>query len=81
MLAENYGMEAGCNLAQALCGMAAALAIPAVASEVEDPLFRDALEDYGFDFAQGSALAAPEPLHRIGASAGERTRDTPLADG
>lgn len=80
MLAENYGMEAGCNLAQALCGMAAALAIPAVASEVEDPLFRDALEDYGFDFAQGSALAAPEPLHRIGASAGERTRDTPLAD-
>lgn len=61
-LTENYGMEAGCNLAQALCGMAAALSISTIATEVEDPLLRDALKDYGFDFAQGCSLAAPEPL-------------------
>jgi len=61
-LTESFGMEAGCNLAQALCGMAAALSIITIATEVEDPLLRDALKDYGFDFAQGCALAAPEPL-------------------
>ncbi|HRP75522.1 MAG TPA: diguanylate cyclase [Rhodocyclaceae bacterium] len=81
MLAEAYGMEAGCNLAQALCGMAAALAIPTVACEVEDALFRDALEDYGFDFAQGTALAAPEPLCPIPSSTGDTPQEAPRADG
>ena len=65
-LAESYGMEAGCNLAQALCSMASALAIPAVASEVEDELFREALAEYGFDHAQGFALATPAPLDKRG---------------
>lgn len=62
-LAETYGLEAGCNLAQALCGACAALSIPAIASEVEDELFRNALSDYGFDFAQGHAISPPHPLH------------------
>ncbi len=65
-LSETYGMEAGCNLAQALCGMAAALSIPAVATEVEDPLFRQALAEYGFDYAQGFSLSAPEPFESPG---------------
>ncbi len=61
-LAETYGLEAGCNLAQALCGACVALGIPAVASEVEDELFRNALRDYGFDFAQGHAISPPRPM-------------------
>lgn len=65
-LAESYGVEAGCNLAQALCAACAALAIPAVASEVEDELFHAALKTYGFDYAQGHVitpvtLIAPAP--------------------
>ncbi|WP_168224945.1 diguanylate cyclase [Azoarcus sp. DD4] len=62
LLVETYGLEAGCNLAQALCGMAAALSIRSVASEVEDELLRDSLRDYGFDFAQGTIIAATVPL-------------------
>jgi diguanylate cyclase (GGDEF)-like protein len=61
-LVESYGIEAGCNLAQALCGMASALGIATIASETEDEHFRDALSDYGFDFAQGRAFLAPAPL-------------------
>ncbi|THF62173.1 diguanylate cyclase [Pseudothauera rhizosphaerae] len=61
-LADNYGLEAGCNVAQALCGMAAALDIHAIASEVEDELFRDMLRDYGFQYAQGLVIAPPAPL-------------------
>lgn len=61
-LVEAYGLEAGCNLAQALCGMAAALAIRSVASEVEDELLRDSLADYGFDFAQGEIIGETTPL-------------------
>ncbi|ANQ85071.1 diguanylate cyclase [Azoarcus olearius] len=63
-LVETYGLEAGCNLAQALCGMAAALSIRSVASEVEDDLLRDSLRDFGFDFAQGALIAATTPLER-----------------
>lgn len=61
-LVETYGLEAGCNLAQALCGMAAALSIRSVASEVEDELLRDSLRDFGFDYAQGAIIAATTPL-------------------
>ena len=63
-LADAYGLEAGCNLAQALCGMAAALSIRTIASEVEDELFREALPDYGFDYAQGLVIGAPAALSR-----------------
>lgn len=62
LLVETYGLEAGCNLAQALCGMAAALSIRSVASEVEDELLRDSLRDYGFDFAQGAIISDTIPL-------------------
>lgn len=62
LLVESYGLEAGCNLAQALCGMAAALSIRSIASEVEDELLRDSLRDYGFDYAQGTIIAATVPL-------------------
>jgi diguanylate cyclase (GGDEF)-like protein len=61
-LVDSYGIEAACNLAQALCGMASALGIATIASETEDELFRDALPEYGFDFAQGRAVVAPAPL-------------------
>lgn len=61
-LADAYGLEAGCNLAQALCGMAAALSIRTIASEVEDAVFHDALAEYGFDYAQGQVIEAPAPL-------------------
>lgn len=61
-LIEAYGFEAGCSLAQALCGMAKALAILSVASEIEDPLLRDALREYGFDFAQGNAISSAVAL-------------------
>lgn len=61
-LVESYGLEAGCNLAQALCGMAAALSIPTVASEVEDELILTALRDYGFNYGQGRLLIPAEPL-------------------
>ncbi len=61
-LTDAYGLEAGCNLAQALCGMAAALSIRTIASEVEDELFREALADYGFDYAQGLMVEAPAAL-------------------
>lgn len=61
-LVESYGLEAGCNLAQALCGMADALDIPTVASEVEDELLRDALHNYGFQHAQGRLISPTEPL-------------------
>ena len=57
-----FGMEAGCNLAQALAGMASTLGITTVASEVEDPVLLDSLHAYGFDYAQGHALSAPVPL-------------------
>ncbi|MBR0565672.1 diguanylate cyclase [Azoarcus sp. L1K30] len=56
-LVESFGLEAGCNLAQALCGMANALAIPVVASEVEDPLLRDLLGNYGFTYIQGNLVS------------------------
>lgn len=56
-LAESYGMEAGCNLAQALCAASTAQAIPCVASEVEDELFHAMLKTYGFDYAQGHVIA------------------------
>ena len=61
-LVETYGLEAGCSLAQALCGACAALSVPAIASEVEDELFRNALRGYGFDFAQGHAISPPRPM-------------------
>lgn len=61
-LVESYGLEAGCNLAQALCGMANALGVRVVASEVEDELFKQALRDYGFDFAQGRVIESAQPF-------------------
>lgn len=61
-LVESYGMEAGCNLAQALCAAGTALAIPCVASEVEDELFHAALKTYGFDYAQGHVIAPAMPI-------------------
>ena len=61
-LVESFGLEAGCNVAQALCAMAAALSIPAIATEVEDPLLHDALSEYGFNYAQGDLVAKPVPL-------------------
>ncbi|PLX76089.1 MAG: hypothetical protein C0607_06025 [Azoarcus sp.] len=61
-LVESFGLEAGCNVAQALCGMAAALSIPVIASEVEDALLHDSLREYGFNYAQGDLVAAPVPL-------------------
>jgi len=61
-LVESFGLEAGCNVAQALCGMAAVLSIPVVASEVEDPLLHEALSEYGFKYAQGELVAQPVPL-------------------
>lgn len=70
-LIEAYGLEAGCNLAQALCGMAKALSIRSVASEVEDPLLRGSLQDYGFDFAQGDAISSSIPLDDPGVETGE----------
>lgn len=66
-LADSYGLEAGCNLAQALCGMAHALSIPAIASEVEDELIRESLHEFGFDWAQGLACGAPRALDATGA--------------
>ena len=57
-----FGLEAGCKLAQALAGMASALGITTVASEVEDPMLLDTLHAYGFDLVQGFAVAMPEPL-------------------
>ncbi|HRD34139.1 MAG TPA: diguanylate cyclase [Rhodocyclaceae bacterium] len=76
-LAESYGMEAGCNLAQALCAASAALAIPTVASEVEDVLFHAALRTYGFDHAQGHVVAParsidPAPGHEAPRDAAEK---------
>lgn len=61
-LIESYGLEAGCNLAQALCGMAAALSIPTIASEVEDDLILAALRDYGFDYGQGDLMMPAQAL-------------------
>lgn len=61
-LIDSYGLEAGCNLAQALCGTANALSISTVATEVEDATLREALLDYGFDYAQGRVIAQPGPL-------------------
>ena len=61
-LSESFGLEAGCNLAQALCGMAGALSIPAIATEVEDPLMQQALESYGFAYAQGELFSPPQPM-------------------
>ncbi len=61
-LVDSYGLEAGCNLAQALCGTANALSIGTVATEVEDAMLREALRDYGFDYAQGRVIAQPYPL-------------------
>lgn len=61
-LVAAYGLEAGCNLAQALAGMAATLGITTIASEVEDPLLLDMLHSYGFAFAQGYAVSPPLPI-------------------
>lgn len=61
-LSESYGMEAGSNLAQALCAASTALAIPCVASEVEDELFHVALKAYGFEFAQGHVIAQSQAI-------------------
>lgn len=57
-----YGLEAGCNLAQGLAGMAAALGVTTVASEVEDPVLLETLHAFGFTLAQGHAIAAPQPI-------------------
>ncbi|PKO59797.1 MAG: hypothetical protein CVU19_07650 [Betaproteobacteria bacterium HGW-Betaproteobacteria-13] len=61
-LVESFGLEAGCNVAQALCGMAAALSIPVIASEVDDALLHDSLRDYGFNYAQGDLVVKAVPL-------------------
>ena len=57
-----YGLEAGCNLAQALAGMAAALEVTTVASEVEDPVLLETLHAFGFALAQGHAIASPTAI-------------------
>ncbi|WP_332675290.1 diguanylate cyclase [Aromatoleum sp.] len=57
-----YGLEAGCNLAQALAGMAAALDVTPIASEVEDPVLLETLHAFGFAYAQGHAIASPRPI-------------------
>lgn len=57
-----YGLEAGCNLAQALAGMAAALEVTPIASEVEDPVLLETLQAFGFVYAQGHAIASPGPI-------------------
>ncbi|MDT3671195.1 MAG: diguanylate cyclase [Aromatoleum sp.] len=57
-----YGLEAGCNLAQALAGMAAALDVTPIASEVEDPVLLETLQAFGFVYAQGHAIASPGPI-------------------
>lgn len=57
-----YGLEAGCNLAQALAGMAAALDVTPIASEVEDPVLLETLQAFGFAYAQGHAIASPGPI-------------------
>lgn len=65
-LAESYGMEAGCNLAQALCAASTAQEIPCVASEVEDELFHAMLKTYGFDYAQGHVIALARAIDSPG---------------
>lgn len=62
-LIATFGLEAGCNLAQALAGMAFSQGISAIASEVEDPVLLETLHAYGFDLAQGYAIAAPAPIN------------------
>lgn len=64
-----YGLEAGCNLAQALAGMAAALDVTPIASEVEDPVLLETLQAFGFAYAQGHAIASPRPIGEWKASA------------
>ncbi len=59
-----FGMEAGCNLAQALASMASSLGIHTVATEVEDPVLLEALSAYGFDYAQGHSVSSPVPIER-----------------
>jgi EAL domain-containing protein (putative c-di-GMP-specific phosphodiesterase class I) len=62
MLIAAYGLEAGCNLAQALAGMLATLDVTTIASEVEDPLLLDVLRECGFDLVQGHAISPPVPI-------------------
>lgn len=57
-----YGLEAGCNLAQGLAGMAEALGVTTIASEVEDPVLLETLHAFGFTLAQGHAIATPQPI-------------------
>lgn len=59
-LVETYGIDAGQNLASALCATCRSLGIETIASEVEDST-HDLLE-MGFEWAQGYLLATPRPL-------------------
>ena len=72
-----FGMEAGCNVAQALAGMASTLGITTIATEVEDPVLLDSLHAYGFDYAQGYALSSPVPLAEADARCPLYTPDPP----